>query len=67
MTRTAAILAAIQHQLDARRQLLDGSDDLGELVVTVKLDAGTAVIRSTCVSELHVFRRQTYTRAEDRG
>lgn len=56
-TRTTAIIAAILRQLELRRTLLDRCDDVGEVVVTVKLEAGTTLVRSTAVTELHVDRR----------
>lgn len=57
-SRTAVILAAIQRQLELRRQLFDRADDLGEVAVTVKLDAGTAVVRAVVVTDLRVARRR---------
>ena len=56
-TRTAAIVAAVMQQLEARRGLLDRASDLESIIITVKVNPGTAVIRSTAFSEQHVTRR----------
>ena len=56
-TRTGAIIAAVTKQLNARRLQLDLADDLGEIVLTVRLMAGTTVIRSISVSEQYVHQR----------
>jgi hypothetical protein len=50
-TRTSVILAEITRQLDERRQHIDEATDLGELRVTVRLNAGTVWIRSVSWEE----------------
>ena len=56
-SRTTAILAAVRQQLELRRSMLDRADDLGEIVITVRLMAGTTDVRSTTISEQHVHRQ----------
>jgi hypothetical protein len=56
-TRTASILDAVRRQLDQRRGMLDAAEDLGEIQITVRLQAGTTLIRSVNVSEERIVRR----------
>lgn len=57
VSRTTAILEAVRKHLEERRAILDRADDLGELCVSVKLQAGTATVRSVNVSEERIVRR----------
>lgn len=56
-SRTAVILSAVRAQLEERRGLIDRAADLGELQITVRLQAGTNVVRSVSVSEERIYRR----------
>jgi predicted kinase len=56
-TRTNAILDAVRHQVEQRRALLDNASDLGSVQITVRLDAGTAQVRSVTVAEERIVRR----------
>lgn len=56
-TRTAAIIQAVLEQLEARRALLDRAEDLGQLTLTVRLNAGTTVVRAVGVAEERIMRR----------
>lgn len=50
-SRAAAILGAVQREVMRRRALLDESDDLHTVTITVKLVAGTAHVRGTVWEE----------------
>jgi hypothetical protein len=56
-SRAAAIQQAVLRELATRREYLDRAADLGEVQVTVKLQAGTAMIRSVTWSEERVAPR----------
>lgn len=56
-SRTTAIAQAIARQLDIRRLIIDQAQDLGQLTLTVKLIAGTPLIKSVEVADLRVVRR----------
>lgn len=51
-----AILQAVKREVDQRRQHLDGSDDVGEVTVTVKLQAGTTWVRGVIWQEERLCR-----------
>lgn len=55
-TRTSAIADAIRQELSARRERLDADDKLGEVTVTVKLQAGTSWVRGVVWQEERVCR-----------
>lgn len=55
-TRTDAITAAIAAQLKFRRSMLDASDDLGQVTITVKMAAGTNWVRGVVWEEERVCR-----------
>jgi hypothetical protein len=57
LTRTNAILDAVRQQVEQRRALLDGADDLGTIQITVRLREGTTQIRSVTVSDERIVRR----------
>lgn len=59
MTRTEAIWAAIQDELLRRRALVDADQDLVRLTISVKLQAGTALVRGRAVEEERIERRDT--------
>lgn len=58
-TRTAAIAAAIRRELEARRALIDSAIDLGEIQITVKLQAGTTWVRGVVWQEERTCRSKT--------
>lgn len=54
MTRTEAALAAVRQELDLRRGLTDGTEDLYSLSITVRFEPGTAHVRGTVVAQERV-------------
>jgi hypothetical protein len=56
MTRSAAILAALQREITDRRASLDAMSDLATVTVTVKLSPGTMFVRGTQYSEERIVR-----------
>lgn len=61
MTRTQAVLGAIQRELKERQPSLDGAAEVSEVQLTVRLQAGTTWVRGTEYREERVFR----TRQQD--
>lgn len=59
-----AVLAAIRRELESRRPFIDAQNDLGEIAITVRLQAGTAWVRGVQYQEERVYRAGR--RAEDR-
>ena len=55
--RTSAIMDAVRIQLEQRRALIDQGDDIGQIVITVKLRLGTPDVKSVIVSDEHINRR----------
>lgn len=55
-TRTQAIAAAITRELDRRRLLIDVATDLGEVTITVRLQAPSAWVRGVEWTEERVYR-----------
>jgi hypothetical protein len=51
-----AILAAVRRELEQRRAHLDAADDVGEVTVTVKLQAGTTWVRGVAWREERMVR-----------
>lgn len=58
LTRTETILAIVRQQLIARATLIDAATDLAELQISVRLDAGTNIVRSVQVLEERFYRRR---------
>jgi hypothetical protein len=58
-TRSTIVLAAIQREIADRRLSIDGSTDIAEITVTVKLQAGTTWIRGTQYCEERIVRART--------
>lgn len=56
MTRTEAILAALTKEVEERRRMIDGAEDLGEVSLTVRLQAGTTLVRGVVWEEERVYR-----------
>ena len=56
-SRATAIREAVCRQIEERRSLLDQADDLGQITLTVRLHAGTTVVKAVCVAEERVMRR----------
>lgn len=57
-TRTAAITAAIRKELSERTELIDRAEDLAEVTITVKLQAGTSWVRGVVWQEERVCRQR---------
>lgn len=57
-----AILGAVMREIELRASHLDSSHDIGEITVTVKLQAGTTWVRSVLYQELRVVRQQGINR-----
>lgn len=55
-TRTDIVLEAVQRELEARRSHLDSAGDVGEVTITVKLNAGTTWVRGVVYHEERVYR-----------
>lgn len=58
VTRSEAISAAVRAQLAERAALLDKAEDLGEITITVKIQAGTTWIRGVVWQEERVCRQR---------
>lgn len=58
MTRAEAIEAAVRRELQHRREQLDRDDKLGEIQITIKLQAGTTYIRGVVWQEERQWRSQ---------
>lgn len=56
-TRTEVVLAAIRRELAERAALVDRARDLGEITITVKLQAGTTTIRGVVWQDTRVVQR----------
>lgn len=57
-TRTAAITAAIRKELGERTELIDRAEDLAEVTITIKLQAGTSWVRGVVWQEERVCRQR---------
>lgn len=55
-SRSAAILAVIQREINDRRASIDASNDLAEVTITVKLQAGTQWVRGTQYCEERIMK-----------
>lgn len=55
--RTDIILQVIRKRLEEQRAVIDNATDLGEVTLSVKLNAGTMHVRSVSYSEERVNRR----------
>lgn len=60
-TLTRALGSAIARELEARRGYLDAATDLGEVQVTVKLQAGTTWVRGVVWREEKACRSRRST------
>jgi hypothetical protein len=57
VTGTAtAVLRAIQRELAQRTKHLDDSDDIAEVTIKVRLNAGTTWVRGVEYTDLRVYR-----------
>lgn len=56
MSRAAAVLAAMQRELQERKVGLDASAEVAEVTVTVKLTPGTSWVRSVEYTERRIMR-----------
>lgn len=56
-SRSAVVLAAITREVEAHRARIDAARDLGEVTVTVKLEAGSDRVRGVVYQEERVCRR----------
>lgn len=54
--RAAVIMNELRLQLDQRRASLDQANDLGEITITIKLQAGTDWVRGVVWQEERVRR-----------
>ena len=54
--RASAVLDELRRQVEQRRASLDHADDLGEITITIKLQAGTCSVRGVVWSEELVRR-----------
>ena len=52
-----AILAAVRREIELRRAIIDASSDLGEVTITIRLQAGTSWVRGLIWEEERVYRR----------
>lgn len=52
-----AVLAAVRREVEQRRGVLDAATDLGEVTITVRLQAGTSWVRGVSWQEERVYRR----------
>lgn len=52
-----ALLTAFRREVEQRRTQLDGATDLGEVTVTLRLQAGTSWVRGVVWGEERVYRR----------
>lgn len=59
----AAVLQALRREIEQRASHLDGATDIGEITVTVKLQAGTTRVRSVTYQEERICWAQPYRRA----
>ena len=59
-SRTSLILDAARKCLEERRALIDDGDDLGAVTVTVRMYAGTNMIKSVLYRDERVARRRSY-------
>ena len=66
VTRTQAASAAIARELEARRMVIDGSDDLTQLTVTVKFVMGSSQVRRVVYQDEQDRRREARERASVR-
>ncbi len=57
-TRAEALLAEVRKQVLLREALLNAADDLGEITITVRLQAGTNWIRSVTWLEERLCRQR---------
>lgn len=57
LTRTAVILDAVRKRLEESRASIDRAEDLGEVTLTIRLNAGTTHVRSVGYSEERINRR----------
>lgn len=57
LSRTDIILLAVRKRLEEQRAVIDSALDLGEVTLTVRLNAGTLHVRSIGYSEERVNRR----------
>lgn len=60
---TEAVLAAVRRELEQRRTHIDGSEDVGAITLTVKLNAGTTWVRGVTYTEERVYRNNPARRA----
>jgi hypothetical protein len=51
-----AVLRAMQRELAQRTKHLDDSDDIAEVTITVRLNAGTTWVRGVEYKDLRVYR-----------
>lgn len=57
--RSAAILRAVTKEIQDRAGLIDACEELAEVTVTVKLQAGTSWVRSTTYTEERIARARS--------
>lgn len=67
MSRSEVIVQALAREVRQRAASIDGSDDVAEVTVTVKLQAGTTWVRGTVYQEQRVVRSRENERVAPRG
>jgi len=69
VTRAGVLLAAVQHEIESRRASIDRAEDLAEVTVTLRLQAGTSWLRGVVWREERLCRepRRGVQRAIDTG
>lgn len=65
-TRASVILNALAQEVRMRASIIDKDDELAEVTVTVKLQAGTTWVRGTEYHEERISRRRDHRIVERR-
>lgn len=55
----SAVLQALRREVEQRAAHIDGSSDIGEITVTIKLQAGTTWVRGVTYQEERIITKRT--------